>query len=119
MLKKSKWGFALALSLLLSLSLFTSGVFAQSVEHSNTAGAVRAVVATTNVQATDQTIQVAQTGKTNLVGRCCGYGYGRGNWYRSGYYHPPIRRSYTKCVWRTVRVGFKWVRTRSCSRVWY
>jgi hypothetical protein len=119
MLKMSKWSFALALSLLLSLSMFTSGVFAQSVEHSDTSGTVRAIVATTNAQATGQTLQVAQTGQTNLVGRCCGYGNGNGNVYRGGYYHPPIRRSYTKCVWRSVRVGFRWVRTRSCRRVWY
>jgi len=110
MMKLGKFGLAVALGLMLSLSLFTSGVFAQSVDHSN-AGVTTTTgttVATTSVRTAGQILQVAQAHQTSQAHSVCrgycGYG-GRGR----------FRRVYYRCFWVYRRAGFRWIRsTRVC-----
>src|SRR4029077_9538758 len=63
MLKLSRFGLAIVLGLLMGLSLFTSGVFAQSV-HSGTRSATTQTAAVTHTQQTAST--VLQTTETNV-----------------------------------------------------
>lgn len=63
MLKLGKFGIALALALMMSLALLTSGVFAQSTQTSHNSSAHPAAVTTIlqDVQQTSQTNQARQT----------------------------------------------------------
>jgi hypothetical protein len=84
MSKLGKYSLAIALGLIMSLSLFTSGVFAQSLNQNTTNKAVQ-VSATTS--AIVQHANVQQTGATF---RGPGYGrhgfYGGRHFYHRGFY---------------------------------
>ena len=85
MSKIGKFTVALALGLMLSLSLLASGTFAQSVKHVTANKAAQVAVATSAVQAATQTAQTSSVQLTGFHGARWG-GWGWGGGWGGGYW---------------------------------
>ena len=113
MLKLGKIGLAIVLGLMVSLTLFTSGAFAQSVNSSKTGSMAQAAVATNTLQGM-RSSSTRQAASQSVSGGCwwqwvrtwrgsfrrlvCN-GWNRGRWYRGGWHNGWNRGGWNRGSW--------------------
>lgn len=123
MVKAGKAGVAIVLGLLLSLTLLSSGVFAQDTTTTQNSAntATRAAVLTGNVQQNTQQELLASNAQPLNAGYACGRFSRCNNYARNGRYGHGYARyghaSRVRCRW--VRRGWgRWRRTVRVCRRW-